>query len=66
MGRLKLYKHDLQGLADALASFENKPGAVRINTFRYHNLVITVDYTENQMDGASIYITGIEDASTHN
>lgn len=65
MNRLKLYSHSLRGLADALDQMAQAKG-IKVTSFQYSNLLIHVDYLNDQMDGTSIYVTGIEDASTHN
>ncbi len=57
---MKLYPHDLRGIADALDSFKTAKG-IKITNFQYGNLTITVEQLEDQRDGKSLYVTGIRD-----
>ena len=57
---IKLYAHDLRGIADALDNLGTAKG-IRVTTFKYNNLTITIDETSDQMDGRSLFVTDISD-----
>lgn len=57
---MKLYAHDLRGIAMALESLEKASG-VKVTTFEYHALTVTVDETDSKLDGRSLYVTEIRE-----
>ena len=59
---VKLYSHDLRKIADALDVLQTSHG-IKVTTFQCGNLVVTVDESNHQLDGRSIYVTGITNAT---
>lgn len=58
---IKLYAHDLRGIADALDNLGTAHG-IKITTFKYGSLTVTVDEISDQKDGRSLFVTSISDS----